>query len=169
MSYSIMIPCPTCDKSKECNDRSNIAAPAICREPPDADKSKECNDRSNIAGAVHAIHSSAIGHLGSGTIELKCNNYASYPKDHEPFPVRQCLVLLTVRTTQGTLVVEAMPNTFLSGLLSEVARRAEYVTDGSYAFIKEDVDGFLNLKKTVADYGLKDGDVLHFLDLGGGV
>ena len=53
MSYSLIAPCSTCSKNNKCSDYQVLG------------------------GAVSAIHSmgSQKGHLGAGSIELKCMSY----------------------------------------------------------------------------------------------
>jgi hypothetical protein len=56
MSYSLQSECGTCIKRDKCTDRHFIEGA--------------------ISG-IHAVWPQAKGHLGSGTIELCCNNWAN--------------------------------------------------------------------------------------------
>jgi len=55
MSYSLATKCNTCEKKDKCTDRHFIEGA--------------------ISG-IHQVYPPEKGHLGSGTIELNCNNYA---------------------------------------------------------------------------------------------
>jgi hypothetical protein len=56
MSYSLESKCGTCKKKDQCNDRHFI--------------------QGGISG-IHDVWPAEKGHLGSGSVEIKCNQYVA--------------------------------------------------------------------------------------------
>jgi hypothetical protein len=54
MSYSLHVPCFTCGNRDKCTDRHFIEGA--------------------ISG-IHAVYPKDKGHLGSGSVEIKCSNF----------------------------------------------------------------------------------------------
>jgi hypothetical protein len=62
MSYSLVTPCHPCVKKHNCTDRASVA------------------------GAIAGIHQMpcGVGHLGSGTVTIVCNNLEKAQPGEEP-------------------------------------------------------------------------------------
>jgi len=59
MSYSVFTPCGTCDKKRQCTDGVVVSGA--------------------VQGIIHQMPY-GVGHLGCGSVELKCQNFTPAPE-----------------------------------------------------------------------------------------
>ena len=76
------------------------------------------------------------------------------------------MITITVRTTQGVLTRDYDKNTQLVQILEAVKQEYGFAPDGNYELIRKLDNSALDLQRPVVSYGLRDGEVLTFTDLG---
>jgi hypothetical protein len=78
---------------------------------------------------------------------------------------------ITIKSTQGTWDKATFPKTAkIEELITAVKQHFNYAQNGNYELRQEsDPNTPLKPERPLVSYGIKDGDVLRFTDLGGGV
>ena len=74
---------------------------------------------------------------------------------------------IEIRTVQGTLQTTFPKTTKISEVLQAVIKHFNFAQNGKYDLrLETDPDNALELERPLVSYGIKDGDVLIFTDLG---